>query len=140
MMRLLRDNQTLKQLFLYGVTGILLNALGFGIYLLVIWLGVEPKMAVVLLYPVGVIMSYHANKQIVFSKQSSGKVVFLKFIVAHIGGFLINFFLLFYFYNKLGFPHELVQLAAIFIVALYLFIVFKFLVFKKPSSMLARSV
>lgn len=140
MMRLLRNKQTLKQLFLYGITGFLLNLLGFGVYFAITWFGVEPKLAMTFLYGLGVLISFFVNKHLVFGAQYTGYGVFVKFVLAHIGGYIINFLLLYYFYDSMGYTHGAVQLAAIFIVAFYLFIVFKFLVFRKPSTILARSI
>lgn len=138
-MQLLKNKQTLKQFFLYGITGVMLNLLGFVFYLMITWFGVEPKLAMTCLYGVGVVTSFFANKHLVFRGQQAGYEVFIKFVMAHIMGYIINFLLLYYFYNVLGFAHEIVQFVAIFVVALYLFVVFKFLVFYKPSQLLARS-
>lgn len=136
MIRLFQNNQTLKQLFFYGITGVVLNLSGFVLYLMITWFGVEPKLAMTCLYGVGVVTSFFANKHLVFRGQHAEYEVFIKFIMAHIAGYIINFLLLYYFYNLLGFAHEIVQFFAIFVVALYLFVVFKFLVFNKPSPSL----
>ncbi|MDR9498514.1 MAG: GtrA family protein [Hydrogenovibrio sp.] len=133
MMRSIRDKETLKQLFLYGVIGVVINLLGFGLYVLITWFGIEPKLAMTFLYSAGVLTSFFANKNLVFDSKHSGYVVFFRFIMAHIGGYAINFLLLYYFYDLMGVAHEVVQLSAIFIVAIYLFIIFKFWVFGNPS-------
>lgn len=138
-MRLFENKQTLKQLFLYGITGVVLNLFGFVLYLLITRFGVEPKLAMTCLYGVGVVTSFFANKYLVFRRQYAGYEVFIKFCMAHIVGYIINFLLLYYFYNLLGFAHEIVQFVAMFLVALYLFVVFKLLVFHKPISLLVRS-
>lgn len=140
MMSLLRNKKILTQLFLYGITGGVLNLLGFGVYVAITWFGVEPKLTMTFLYSLGALISFFVNKNLVFGAQYTGYGVFVKFILAHIGGYIVNFLLLYYFYSSIGYPHILVQLAAIFIVALYLFIAFKFFVFKKPSSILERSI
>lgn len=133
MKRLIRDKQTLKQLFLYGMTGVALNLFGFVLYLTITWLGIEPKLAMTCLYSVGVVMSFFVNKHWVFGGDRAGYQVFFKFVMAHVVGYLMNFFLLYYFFNTLGFAHELVQFFAIFVVAFYLFVAFKFFVFNASS-------
>lgn len=136
----LRNKQILKQLFLYGITGFLLNLLGFGVYVAITWFGVEPKLAMTFLYGLGALISFFANKHLVFGAQHTGYDVFVKFALAHIGGYVINFLLLYYFYDSMGYAHKVIQLSAIFIVAFYLFIVFKFFVFRKPSAIMPRSI
>ena len=139
-MKHLKDNKTLKQLFLYGITGIILNLLGFLVYLMVTWLGVEPKLAMTCLYGAGVLIGFFANKRIVFCSEDEGYRSFIKFLLAHIVGYGINFLILYYFYDVLGYMHQVVQFVAIFVVAVYLFVVFKFLVFKQSPLKLVRNI
>lgn len=140
MMGLLQNKKILMQLFLYGITGFVLNSLGFAVYVAITWFGIEPKLAMTFLYGLGVVISFFVNKNLVFGVQHTRCSVFVKFVLAHIGGYIINFLLLYYFYGSMGYAHKVVQFAAIFIVAFYLFIVFKFLVFREPSSIFVRGI
>ncbi|WP_367987531.1 GtrA family protein [Vibrio sp. NTOU-M3] len=134
MIGLLQSNETLKQFFLYGVTGATLNFLGFGLYIVLTWFGVEPKLAMLFVYNIGIVSSFFANRKLVFGAKHTGFRIIVKFLAAHVIGYSINFLLLYYFYEQMGFAHQVVQFSAILIVALYLFVVFKFWVFRKPSS------
>ena len=84
----------IKQFFLYCVTGSILNSLGFSLYVLITYFGVEPKSAMTVLYFIGVIVSFFVNKKIVFSHGGFCCFVFAKFCLVHFSGYVINLFLL----------------------------------------------
>ena len=100
----------------YAVVGGLTNALGYLAYLLITALGVGPKTAMTALYLIAGLISY------------------ARYLAVHVGGYLLNFTLLLVFVDQLGLPHQLVQAAAIGIVALFLFTAFRLFVFNSPRS------
>ncbi len=57
-----------------------------------------------------------------------------RYVVAHVMGYLINFMLLMIFVDHIGYPHQWVQAAAIFVVAIFLFVTFKFIVFAETGT------
>ncbi len=119
----------LSQLIRYGVVGLLTNLAGYGVYLLLTWLWLEPKLAVTLLYPVGVITGYFGHARYSFSYQGRATSSMSRYLVAHAIGYGANICLLYVFSDALHYPHQAVQAAAIFIVAGLLFLLFKFFVF-----------
>jgi len=119
----------LSQLIRYGVVGLLTNLAGYGIYLLLTWLWLEPKLAVTLLYPVGVIAGYFGHARYSFSYQGRATSGMSRYFIAHAIGYGVNVSLLYVFSDVLRYPHQAVQAAAIFIVAAILFLLFKFFVF-----------
>ncbi len=123
----------IKQVSLYGVVGVANNLLGYLLYIALTHLGMEYKTAMSLLYIVGVAISFSANRKIVFKHTGNIHKAVLKFCLAHILGYTLNFCLLSFFANKMGYPHELVQAAAIFIVAGFLFIFMRFFVFRENA-------
>jgi putative flippase GtrA len=124
------SNKTVVQFIRYVIVGISVNLIGYCFYLLITYLGIPPKNTMTLLYTIGVILGYIGHKKISFSHSGSKVITGVKFILAHAVGYLINLGMLMYFADKLHYPHQFVQAAAIFVVALYLFIVFKTFVFK----------
>ena len=125
------NNKTFVELAKYGVIGIVHNTLVYAIYLLITGYGVDPKLVISITYPAAATFSYFANKQWTFEHEGEHRKSIFRYCIAHIIGYGINILILFYFVNILGFAHQLVQAAAIFIVAGFLFILFRFYVFQK---------
>lgn len=118
------------QLLRYGVVGLALNGLGYLLYLaLTFGAGADPLWVVGVLYPVSVAASFFLNRRWTFNHSGSASRSLGRFVMAHVGGYLLNLGLLWLFWSWLGLPHPLVQAAAIFIVAAYLFMVFRIFVF-----------
>ena len=62
-----------RQLWRYGLVGLSQNAIGYGLYLLVTWLGLPPKTAVSILYVVGVLISFFGNRRFTFAHGARGR-------------------------------------------------------------------
>lgn len=118
------------QLIRYGLVGVASNLAIYCIYLIITYLGVEPKTAMTFLYIIGASIGFIGHRQWTFSHRGNYFHSAIRYTVAHIGGYLINFLILLFFVDKLGYTHQAVQAAAIFVVAGFLFMVFKYYVFK----------
>lgn len=119
----------------YGIVGLLTNLAGYLVYLLITYLGMEPKKAITLLYPFGVMLGFLGNRKWTFSHDGYWLKTSVRFLIAHFIGYFINLTLLAIFVDYLGYAHQWVQAVVIFIVAGYLFLSFKFFVFVKlPNS------
>jgi putative flippase GtrA len=123
-----------KQFFRYGLVGIASNLSGYLLFLLITYWGVEPKMAMTLLYVVGATIGFIGNRQWAFAHSGTVLGAGARYVVAHMLGYLINFLLLFIFVDRLRYSHQWVQAVAIFVVAGFLFVVFKYFVFPKTAS------
>ncbi len=97
-------------------------------------MGVDPKIAVAVLYPIGAIISFFGNKEWTFSYQGHYLPSFRRFINTHVFGYLLNLSLIYYFVDIMGFRHEIIQAIAIFVVAGFLFIAFKLYVFSADKN------
>lgn len=117
------------QLVLYGVVGVVNNAIVYCIYLLISFYGLEPKMAMTLAYIIGVFTAFFFNRKLTFANSCKTTYVVLPYLLAHLFGYLLNYLILFIFVDNLGYPHQWVQAIAITIVAIFLFIIFKYFVF-----------
>jgi putative flippase GtrA len=119
----------LGQVVRYGVVGVLNNLLGYLIYLLVTWLWLDPKVAVTLMYPIGAVTAYfgHARYSFAYSGRTSHGIV--RYSIAHLIGYGTNIGMLHLFSDRLGYPHQLVQAAAIVVVAGILYLLFRYFVF-----------
>lgn len=119
----------LAQIFRYCLVGVLNNLLGYLIYLGVTWLWLEPKLAVTMLYPVGALTAYFGQAKYSFSYQGRTHRGMFRYVIAHGIGYGVNLFLLYILVDKFMLPHQLVQAAAIFLVAGILFLLFRYFVF-----------
>ena len=123
------------QIVRYGVVGVLNNLLGYLIYLFLTWLWLDPKIAVTLLYPIGATTAYFGHARYAFSYQGHITHGFARYAAAHVIGYGANIFLLYLFVDILQYPHQLVQAAAIFVVAGILFLLFRYFVFPNQQGM-----
>lgn len=121
------------QLVRYGLVGITTNALSYLIYLLITYFGVEPKTLITFLYPMGAAIGFYGTRRWAFSHKGAMLKSGFRYCIAHFFGYLINLLILFTFVDRLGYPHQWVQAAAIFVVAGFLFVVFKYFVFPKAE-------
>ncbi|MCI8210403.1 hypothetical protein AUC61_12725 [Pseudomonas sp. S25] len=129
-----RNNRTLRELFRYGVVGLLNNGIGFCVYLLLTWLGTDPSLTMTCLYAVGATAGFFGAKKIAFNHSGRFWQTAIRYGLAHLGGYSINLAMLLYLHERLGWPHQWVQAVAIVVVAGYLFIVLKFFVFSSPRD------
>jgi putative flippase GtrA len=117
------------QLIRYGFVGVVSNfAIYFG-YLLVTYLGVEPKAAMTLMYILGASIGFIGNRAWTFAHRGDSTSAALRYVLAHLFGYLLNFMILYVFVDRLGYLHQWVQAAAIVVVAGFLFVIFKYYVF-----------
>ena len=122
-----------SQLLRYGLVGIATNSALYVFYLLITYLGIEPKEAMTLAYIAGVILGYVGHRNWTFRHKGALFGSGTRFFIAHAIGYLINFVVLLTFVDKLGYPHQWVQAAAIFLVAGYLFVAFRYFVFSSAT-------
>lgn len=120
---------TLGQVFRYGVVGVLNNLLGYLIYLVVTWLWLDPKVAVTLMYPMGAVTAYVGHAKYSFAFRGPTSYGLARYTLAHLIGYAANIGMLYLFSDRLGYPHQLVQAAAIVVVAGILFLLFRYFVF-----------
>ena len=123
--------KSISQLIRYGLVGVLSNAAIYFIYLLITYLGVEPKTAMTLVYIIGASIGFIGNRKWTFAHHGDFSSAALRYVPAHLFGYLLNFLILFTFVDRLGYAHQWVQAVAIIIVAGFLFIIFKYFVFRE---------
>ena len=128
----------MRQLIRYGLVGVLSNAAIYFIYLLITYLGVEPKTAMTSVYIIGASIGFIGNRKWTFDHCGHPSRAALRYAVAHLFGYVLNFLLLFTFVDRLGYPHQWVQAIAIIIVAGFLFVIFKYYVFQQRNQALKQ--
>jgi putative flippase GtrA len=134
-------NLPVKEFIRYAIVGLTLNLLGYMIYLLVTSLGVSPLTTVTIFYPLSVLAGYFAHRRYTFRHNTQGLegTVLIRYILVYVAGYLINVALLEVLYRQMGYPHQLVQILAVFMVAGFLFIAMKLFVFRKANLVVAST-
>jgi len=125
------QTKTFSELFRFSVVGVAHNLLGYLVYLLVTWIGVDPKIVVAVLYPVSTTASYFANRRWTFNHQGEVAGSMAKYLSMHCFGYVLNIAVLYIGHDLLRFPHQLVQLFAMGFLAVMFFVVSKFVVFSR---------
>ncbi len=124
----------LQKISRFIVVGIISNGIGYGVYLLITWLGVPYKIAMTLLYCVGVTMSYLGNKKFTFADTQAIRMTIIKFLMAYIVGYIVQYVILYVLVDRLMIFHAYAQLVGAIVVAGYLFIALRFFVFNTPIN------
>jgi putative flippase GtrA len=86
------------------------------------------------LYGAGVIIGFFSNKKFTFSYKGSFMGSGLRYGITHLFGYLLNLLIMLIFVDIYKYSHTIVQGIAIFIVAGFLFLCFKFIVFRSSPS------
>lgn len=119
----------MNQLVRYAIVGAVSNATAYACYLAISFLGAPPVMSMTVVYLVAAAIGFWGNRRLTFDHQGAVLGAAGRYLLAHAVGYLLNLALLVTFVDVLGYPHPLVQAAAILVVAAYLFLAFRFFVF-----------
>jgi putative flippase GtrA len=128
---LLRNFSHMRQLISYGLVGVVNNTVFYFVYLLITYLGAEPKAAMTLVYIIGASIGFIGNRNWTFAHRGNSTRAALRYMLAYLFGYLLNFLILVTFVDQLGYAHQWVQAMAIIIVAAFLFVISKFFVFRE---------
>ena len=117
-----------KQVVRYIIVGVASNTIGYLLYLALTQLGVGHKTAMSGLYFIGVGMNFYLNRSWTFRTTQTVKTGLARLLLAIALGYFLNLIWLYTFADLAGWPHELVQLAAIVVIAVYFFMINKYYV------------
>jgi putative flippase GtrA len=119
-----------RQLIRYSVVGLASNLLCYLVYLALTGLGMNPKLAMSVLYCVSVLHTFVFNKRWTFEHGGARRTVFYRYCAAYGLGYLFNLTVLYLLVDRIGYPHQIVQGVLILSLALMLFLAQKFWVFR----------
>lgn len=125
----MNDGHTIRQLLRFGLVGLVSNGVLYALYLLVTGVGVEAKLAMTLLYAVGVAQTFIFNKRWTFDHRGARSVAFVRYCLSYALGYVTNLAVLYAFVDRLGYPHQIVQGVMILSLAIMLFVLQKLWVF-----------
>lgn len=123
-----------RQLTRFAVVGVASNAAAYVAYLALTAGGLSPKPAMSLVYVLAAGAGFFANRRWSFAHGGRVLPAGLRYLAAHAAGYLLNLALLHLGVDRLGWPHQAVQAAAIVVVAGFLFVVFRRFVFATTAG------
>lgn len=127
---------TLGQLIRYGIVGGLSNGVGYLLYLAITAAGMEHKLAMTLLYAVGVAQTFIFNKRWTFRSDDPSGSAIVRYLAVYALGYFINYLVLLLFVDIGEMPHQMVMAGLFVLMAIYFFLAQKFWVFRTiPDSM-----
>jgi len=122
------------QLTRYGIVGAISNLVGYFIYLRITYAGMEHKLAMTLLFLIGILETFFFNKRWTFKHRGFLQQAFVRYSVTYGIAYLLNLLALVFFVDSLGYPHQLVQAIAVITLALMLFITLRVWVFGNTNG------
>ncbi|MDR5779077.1 GtrA family protein [Caballeronia sp. LZ065] len=123
------------QLLRYGLVGLTINLAGYLIFVLATTHGAEPKLTMTFLYLAGIASGFWANRNWTFKDRGNLLGPGLRYACAYGLGYLLNLGLLLVFVDHLHYSPRVIQFIAIFVVAAFLFVMLKLLVFMQPAAL-----
>ncbi|HRZ05535.1 MAG TPA: GtrA family protein [Candidatus Competibacteraceae bacterium] len=121
------------QLSRYVVVGLVSNAIGYLLYiLLTTLLGIGHKTSMTLLYVIGTLQTFVFNKRWTFEHDGATHKAFMRYIAAYAFGYLLNLLVLLILVDQQGLPHQWVQGVMIISLAAMLFLLQRYWIFR-PS-------
>ena len=125
---------TLGQFMRYATVGLASNLVLYLAYLALTAAGIESKLAMSLLYVLGVVQTFAFNKRWSFRHGGVRGATFVRYCASYALGYLINLGVLLVFVDRLGYPHQAVQGVMILALAILLFLLQKYWVFRPTAA------
>ncbi len=120
----------LRQFSRYVTIGVATNLSLYAAYLLLTALGLDPKAAMTVTYAVGVALSFHLNRRWTFESGLPYLQTLRRFVALYASGYVLNLAGLALFADRLGLPHQWVQIAIMAGLVVYFFTMFRVWVFR----------
>ena len=122
-----------RQLVRYGIVGLASNGIGYLLYLLLTWLGMEYRVAVTLLFAVGVVQSFFFNKSWSFGHTGTTKPALLRYWAVYVAAYFFNIAALTVLVEYVDVPHQIAQAILVFVIAGLIFVALRYWVFPREA-------
>jgi putative flippase GtrA len=122
------------QLLRFIVVGVASNLMLYLLYILATVLGVEHKLAMTMLFALGALQTFVANRSWSFRHQGLYSSALIRYGLAYVLAYAINLAAMIELVDRLRYSDRLVQGAMIIVVAVFLFGAQKYWVFREKDS------
>jgi len=121
-----------KRFFRYGIVGLLANVMGYGMFLLLLFMGTSPVLATGITFVVMVSVGYVANRRWTFRSREAHARDLTRYLAAYSAGLMVAMGAM---YVLAGFmPPALAQVGVIGLSAIVIFFSLEFLRFGQEQS------
>lgn len=117
------------QLIRYAVSGGVINLLSYGLYIYFTSMGLDPKLTISILYITAMVGGYFINSRLTFRQNGWSLKAGIRYLIIQLMGYALNLLILMIFVDNFGINHQVIQAMAIIIVAIFLFILSRQIVF-----------
>ncbi len=114
----------------YLAVGIILNLIFYLLYLTLTFIGLEPKITSCTLFLIALTASYIGHNNFTFKDYLISSRSFIKYLFIQLSCLTFSLTMLFLFSDLLGFPHQVIQLTNIVLLAPSNFFLMRKYVFK----------
>lgn len=122
-----------RQLVRYGVVGLASNGIGYLLYLLLTWFGMEYRVAVTVLFAVGVVQTFFFNKRWSFGHTGTPASALLRYWAVYVAAYFLNIAALTVLVEYVDVPHQIAQAILVFVIAGLIFVALRFWVFPREA-------
>jgi putative flippase GtrA len=129
-----QNQRTTSQIIKYVIIGIVNNSMSYSTYLVVTYLGVSPSLALTVLYGVVAVFGFYGNRKLTFHHTGRLSISGIRYIITYSLTFVMMQLALVVFYQWLGFPHQIVTIAASCAITPVMFVALKYFVFPEQNS------
>jgi len=126
--------QARTQFIRYVVVGLASNAVIYLVYILLTRLGIGPKLAMSLLYGLGVLQTFVFNRKWSFQFGGAATPALIRYATLYALGYVINFVVILLLVDQQGLPHQWVMGVLVLFMAAFFFVGQKFWVFYVPPK------
>jgi putative flippase GtrA len=117
----------------YGIVGLASNGIGYVLYLLLTWLGMEYRMAVTVVFLAGVVQTFVFNKRWSFAHSGTPAPALLRYWAVYVAGYFLNIAALTVLVEYGDVPHQIAQGILVFVIAGLIFFALRFWVFPREA-------
>ena len=124
------NGHAMGQFLRYAVIGLVSNAVLYVGYLVLTQMGLGSKLAMTMMYAVGVAQTFFFNKRWTFAHSGRSSQVFSRYVLLYATGYALNMLVLGLCVDQLGWSHQWVMLALMLMMVIFFFVGQKFWVFR----------
>jgi putative flippase GtrA len=121
-----------RQLVKYYIVGAMINIIGYLLFLLFIYKGIEHKLAASVLYIAGVFISFLLNRTIVFDSNVALHSGLARLALMLLSGYALNISILYLCVDKYSLNPGVIQLFSIALISILFYFANKYFVHRKP--------
>ncbi len=125
-------NRLFRQFLRYGAVGVVTNLILYLLFVALNAVGLTPIWAMTASFAAGCVLTYFAHGRYSFRYGATNLALFAKYVFVYGSAYALNLTGLWFGTARLGFSPRLVQVAMVVLIGVYLFLLARFVVFRKP--------